>query len=890
MQRVHPQKARRSGTSPGMPVPGGGLTDMSVLVSTPPSLAHRQRFLVDTVDAFDAMARWRYLTRVRGHIDDTVLGPAETTMPKGGATVQPEMFDIVIGLIRGDPPTALARADRQQIERWQTAGPWLILVEEPDVPQPRDAETLRYYQMVQSLVDWAASLPRVVVVHRGQNDELADVVSQALAGVVRQAWLAQHQLDRLVCPKCKREHPLEPNQAWCDHHRIPMVWPQMLGVRRAPRYIGRYPIHGQLGRGGFGRVWLTTTAHREWGALKTLITADDEDAASRLRREFELLSDLQHPNIIRLLEQDEVDGVPVGVLEYLPGRLLSFVLSALPPRQVLGLMVDLLSALSAVHGKGIIHRDLKPNNIMLVDDPLRAADLPRLVLFDFGLGKHWQNDKEGLTQSGMLMGTFRYMAPEQFDRQAPVDERADLYAVGVMLYMALSLEKKSPNNPPEHPNDPVAMVEFMQRVQTEDPEPIRRRDVPPGVLDIVMTALARDPDVRFSSAIEMMKALVDELARWDDTTIDLRDDSWARWSPSQSYLRYHRPRSSGTRAVDAGPWTTARPDEPIGDVAGGGGVRQPGHTAVLQDPRSENGEPPQAVPGVDRARTGWTKPPPIQWPHADGHLSRGNSAPMPQVVGRSTAPPALGAHQPALPNGTFIVPEPIRPAAEPPQSKRSWLVAGVILLGCTIGGLAWWVSWPPPVRVVVMVTFDGGRPASGVRVEPSSGGGGTLTDESGRADLRLGVADQGPWELKIDPPAGLDVRGGPRRRVEQSAVDSNGTVHLKIALFNPFAIQNPGGALIPVDLGEGYVRLLRPARFSALLPAEEAGVLELPAGTALYTCGAEHFAPEGVESDPKRLKSILERCVDRARDGEIALRLKRPEMASPAVKTFSVVR
>ncbi len=205
--------------------------------------------------------------------------------------------------------------------------------------------------------------------------------------------------------------------------------------------LGPYRILHQIGKGGMGVVYLAidTRDGREV-AIKVLPRDRDleADTLARFVREGRMLSELRHPNIAEIYEQNEYDGKPCIALEYVPGDTLADRLrgGALPIRDALQYAVQIADALHAAHGRRIVHRDLKPANIKITPDG-------RIKVLDFGLAKHFHGEPRrgeedrtaslSLTESGMLLGTPAYMSPEQWGGQK-LDHRTDLWALGCLLF------------------------------------------------------------------------------------------------------------------------------------------------------------------------------------------------------------------------------------------------------------------------------------------------------------------------------------------------------------------------------------------------------------------------------------------------------------------------
>ena len=206
--------------------------------------------------------------------------------------------------------------------------------------------------------------------------------------------------------------------------------------------IGHFHILKPLGEGGMGEVYLAQDSelNREV-ALKLLPTGmvSDEEHLARFQREIRASAALNHPNIVTVYSVGEEDGQPYYAMELVEGQTLRDKVQrgGLPLDELLRVGVALADAVRAAHAKGIIHRDLKPRNVMITWDG-------RVKVLDFGLSRLREEEvAEGVTLSanqyttrvGTVMGTAGYMAPEQV-RGEDVDERADIFAVGVILYFA----------------------------------------------------------------------------------------------------------------------------------------------------------------------------------------------------------------------------------------------------------------------------------------------------------------------------------------------------------------------------------------------------------------------------------------------------------------------
>ena len=200
--------------------------------------------------------------------------------------------------------------------------------------------------------------------------------------------------------------------------------------------VAGYEILGELGRGGMGVVYQARHVKLNRPvALKMILAGSHagESELARFRAEAEAVALVQHPNIVQIYEIGEQDGRPFFSLEYVAGGSLAAKLNGtpLPARQAAQLVETLARTMQAAHDQGIIHRDLKPANVLLTKD-----GVPKIT--DFGLAKQLGSAK-GQTQSGAIMGTPSYMAPEQAaGKTREIGPAADVYALGAILYELLT--------------------------------------------------------------------------------------------------------------------------------------------------------------------------------------------------------------------------------------------------------------------------------------------------------------------------------------------------------------------------------------------------------------------------------------------------------------------
>jgi serine/threonine-protein kinase len=210
---------------------------------------------------------------------------------------------------------------------------------------------------------------------------------------------------------------------------------------------GKFRIHRAIARGGMGRIYYATQVPFERPVALKVVQADtvNEEESQFLKRflqEASILAKLQHPNVVMLFDYGRIEQSSVEryfiAMEYLDGETLASrfkARGALSTAELLVLVRQIMRGLREAHSRGIVHRDLKPSNILLVKES-DGGDLVKLV--DFGIGKVIQRNAvaEDLTQEGVMVGTPRYMAPEQFD--GTVSPASDIYALGTIMYQALT--------------------------------------------------------------------------------------------------------------------------------------------------------------------------------------------------------------------------------------------------------------------------------------------------------------------------------------------------------------------------------------------------------------------------------------------------------------------
>jgi len=265
-------------------------------------------------------------------------------------------------------------------------------------------------------------------------------------------------------------------------------------------FDGRYKVVRKLGAGGMANVYLAED--QELGrrvAIKILNDrhANDEQFVERFRREAKNAAALSHPNIVSIYDRGEAEGTYYIAMEYLDGRSLKeLILSrgAAPLNVTIEYARQILSALRFAHRHGIVHRDIKPHNVLVDAEG-------RVKVTDFGIARAGTSQ---MTEAGSIVGTAQYLSPEQA-RGTTVDQRSDLYSLGIMLYELLT------GTLPFNGDTPVEIA--MKHLSQTPVPPSQLRPELPHDVDLVLTrALAKDPDDRYQSA-EEMDADLERLAR-----------------------------------------------------------------------------------------------------------------------------------------------------------------------------------------------------------------------------------------------------------------------------------------------------------------------------------------------------------------------------------------
>jgi len=272
----------------------------------------------------------------------------------------------------------------------------------------------------------------------------------------------------------------------------PSTSSQMIGTVLS----GRYKLEAKLGSGGMSTVYLArdTTLDRQV-AVKVMHRemSEQADQLERFRQEARAVAKLSHPNVVAVIDAGEDGGHPYIVFEYVEGETLKQRINrvgALDPQEALAYAIEIARGLTVAHARNMVHRDIKPQNV-LIDAEGRAK------LTDFGISR--QLEQDGMTATGRVLGTTDYVAPEQAMGH-PVDQRSDIYSLGVVLYEMLV------GQVPFHADSQVGVA--MKHVNEELPDVQGQRpELSAAAAMVVERATAKDPDQRYQRVGELIDDL-----------------------------------------------------------------------------------------------------------------------------------------------------------------------------------------------------------------------------------------------------------------------------------------------------------------------------------------------------------------------------------------------
>ena len=308
-------------------------------------------------------------------------------------------------------------------------------------------------------------------------------------------------------------------------------------------FNNRYRVDGTLGNGGMANVYVgTDTLLRRRVAIKVLREqyASDDDFVKRFSYEAQMAAKLSHPNIVNVYDFGREDHSYYIVMELVDGATFGELMRderVLPEPVAVDYAIQIASGLAYAHRQGLLHRDVKPANVLVTKDDV-------VKLSDFGIARAVSEHTLGVTQPGMVMGSVAYISPEQAQGHE-IDERSDLYSVGVVLYQMLT------GSLPFVGETPVAVA--LKHV-SEPPPPIdpRTTGVSPAIASIVARLLRKNPQERFASATELASALR-----------EAREKPNATQGAEQSFGDAPTSRFGAVRAPNPPPRRSSAPDRPL---------------------------------------------------------------------------------------------------------------------------------------------------------------------------------------------------------------------------------------------------------------------------------------------------------------------------------------
>lgn len=311
-----------------------------------------------------------------------------------------------------------------------------------------------------------------------------------------------------VCPECGART----EASTCPGDGLPTLPEHLLdGESETPSLVGqtlggRYEVDELVGRGGMG--WVFRGRHRFTGqtlALKVMRreVARDREAVRRFYREARACMGLRHHHTIKVHDFGISDeGFPFLVMEYLEGRSLAALLAEtgpLPPERAAHIATQICKSLDEAHEQGLVHRDLKPSNVFLT---AMHGEQDYVKVLDFGIAKFvGETDESMITVSGVVLGTPRYLSPEQA-QAGPLDRRSDLYSLGVLLHEMLSGALPFASS-----NLQALLVMHVQERPPLLPAAVDGRPIPEALRRLVVRLLAKRPDERPATAAELVRLL-----------------------------------------------------------------------------------------------------------------------------------------------------------------------------------------------------------------------------------------------------------------------------------------------------------------------------------------------------------------------------------------------
>jgi CheY-like chemotaxis protein/tRNA A-37 threonylcarbamoyl transferase component Bud32 len=365
-----------------------------------------------------------------------------------------------------------------------------------DKKRLRDRE-MEYLEQVRSVIDAASAVEAGsyssgnLAEITGRNDELgrlARVFDRMATEVRAREDRLRNQVEDLRREIESASDGTSSTGSQLDHANLPT----------SERFADRYEITTPLGQGAMGAVYRARDLELdEEIAIKTLRPelVVDPMLIERFKTEIRLARRITHHNVVRTHDFGEWSGVYYLTMEYVEGMTVRHLIDSrgrLGVPATLAIASQLAQALEVAHGVGVIHRDVKPQNLLLDADGV-------LKVMDFGIAR-LSEATMGITETGLSVGTPAYMSPEQLLAESALDERSDLYAVGVVLYECLT------GSLPFAAKSPMSLVAMMLSEEPTAPHEVNG-DIPPALSGLILQLLAKQPDQRLSSARELGERL-----------------------------------------------------------------------------------------------------------------------------------------------------------------------------------------------------------------------------------------------------------------------------------------------------------------------------------------------------------------------------------------------
>jgi len=480
---------------------------------------------------------------------------------------------------------------------------------------------------------------------------------------------------------------------------------------------GRYEVVRQIGEGGMGAVYLARQVTMDRMVALKIIRADavkSPDAAARFQREMKLTAKIEHANTIRVYDFGEIEGQLYLTMELLRGRSLGAVLAEagrLPLDRIVRIAAQMARALQAAHSEGVVHRDLKPDNVMLIE---QYGEHDVVKVLDFGIAKSLEDGQVGMTEAGAVVGTPRYLSPEQAKGTA-IDTRSDLYSLGVMLYEMASGRV---------PFDTPSLTGLLVAHVTEVPAPLTQimPDANPGLAALVDELLRKDPADRPQSAkaVELrLEALV------GPASVLLVPMSYTSMPPSHTSMP---PRQDALAATVAPPYASMPPrQDALGETVPSRGPMLPARGPM---PPQGTPMPPQGTPMPPQ----YAPMPPQRAPMPPQY------APMPPQ--RGPMPPQRGPMSPQR--------APMPPQRAPIPSQQGSAAATVPSLARQ--GRRRVPLWGGVVVLLIVGGVVGLYAATGGKTEPGK----TEPGKTEPGKTEPGKTEPGKTEPPKTPPPGTD--------------------------------------------------------------------------------------------------------------------------------------